>query len=103
MGIVEVEMSSRSVLFEAFPKCPEQCHMRKTCGRLSRNMSNTLNSLKWDIQGIIWGTTIGVIKGDTRSLDNGSYELYSKLSLDNSNVSAGSWHRPTLPVGALTY
>ena len=27
------------------------------------------------IWGTIYGTTIGVIKGDTRSLDNGSYEL----------------------------
>ena len=34
-------------------------------------MSHSLNSLK----GIIWGTTIGVIKGDTRSLDYSSYTL----------------------------
>ena len=32
-------------------------------------MSYSLNSLKGDIQG----TTIGVIKGNTRSLDYGSY------------------------------
>ena len=31
-------------------------------------MSHSLNSLK----GVIQGTTIGDIKGDTRSLDNGS-------------------------------
>ena len=36
-------------------------------------MSHSLNSLKGDIKGIIQGTTIGLIKGDTRSLDNGSY------------------------------
>ena len=37
-------------------------------------MSHSLNSLKGVIWGIIYGTTIGVIKGDTRSLvDNGSY------------------------------
>ena len=29
-------------------------------------MSYSLNSLKGVIWGIIWGTTIGVIKGDTR-------------------------------------
>ena len=33
------------------------------------NMSHSLNSLKGVIQEIIWGTTIGVIKGDTRSVD----------------------------------
>ena len=32
-------------------------------------MSYSLNSLK----GIIWGTTTGAIKGDTRSLDCGSH------------------------------
>ena len=42
-------------------------------------MSYSLNSLKGVIYGILWGTIIGVIKGDTRSLDNGSYELQSKL------------------------
>ena len=36
-------------------------------------MSSSLNSLKGVIRGIIYGTTIGVIKGDTRSLDYGSY------------------------------
>ena len=36
-------------------------------------MSHSLNSLKGGYMGIIYGTTIGVIKGDTRSLDNGSY------------------------------
>ena len=38
------------------------------------HMSYSLNSLKGDIYGIIQGTTIGLIKGDTRSLDNGSHE-----------------------------
>ena len=32
-------------------------------------MSYSLNSFKGEIWGIIQGTTIGVIKGDTRSLD----------------------------------
>ena len=36
------------------------------------HMSYTLNSLKGVTWGIIYGTTIGVTKGDTRSLDNGS-------------------------------
>ena len=35
-------------------------------------MSYSLNSLKGDI----WGTTIGDIKGDTRSLDYSSYRGY---------------------------
>ena len=37
-------------------------------------MSYNLKSLKGNIQGIILGTAIGPIKGDTRSLDNGSYK-----------------------------
>ena len=32
-------------------------------------MSYSLNSLKGVIQGILYGTIIGVIQGDTRSLD----------------------------------
>ena len=35
-------------------------------------MSCSLNSLKGVIWGIILGTTIGLIKGDTRSLDYSS-------------------------------
>ena len=41
-------------------------------------MSHSLNSLKGVI-GEYMGTTIGVMKEDTRSLDYGSYELQSKL------------------------
>ena len=37
-------------------------------------MSHSLNSLKGGYIGSYMGTTIGDIKGDTRSLDNGSYE-----------------------------
>ena len=37
-------------------------------------MYYSLNSLKGVIWGLISGITIGVIKGDTRSLDNGSHE-----------------------------
>ena len=34
---------------------------------------HSLNSLKGGLyRGLLWGTTIMVIKGDTRSLDNGS-------------------------------
>ena len=39
-------------------KGPPKCHM-----------GNRLHSLK----GVIWGTIIRVSKGDTRSLDDGSY------------------------------
>ena len=39
---------------------------------LSRQMSCSLNSLKGVIWGIIYGTTIRITKGDTRSLDSGS-------------------------------
>ena len=38
-------------------------------------MSPSLNSLKVSISEIIQGTAIGVTKGDTRSLDYGSYRL----------------------------
>ena len=37
-------------------------------------MSYSLNSLNVVIQGIVEGTTTGVLRGDTRSLDNGSDE-----------------------------
>ena len=37
-------------------------------------MSYTLNSLKGVIWGIIYGTTIGVIRRDTRSLDYSSHK-----------------------------
>ena len=40
--------------------------------------SYSLNSLKWAIEGlIIEGTTIGDIKGGTRSLDYSSYILHA--------------------------
>ena len=38
------------------------------------NMEYSLNSLKGGyIQGILQGSIIGLMKGDTRSLDSGSY------------------------------
>ena len=37
------------------------------------HMSCSLNSLKGVYIGDHIGTTVGLIKGDTRSLDNGSY------------------------------
>ena len=40
------------------------------------HMSYSLNSFKQVIYGIIWGTTIGGIKGHTRSLDYSSYRVY---------------------------
>ena len=39
------------------------------------HVSYNLNSLKGGYIGIIYGTTIGVIKGDTRSLDYSSCDL----------------------------
>ena len=42
-------------------------------------MSHCLNCLKENIKGIIEGNIIGLIKGDTRSLDSGSYEPQSML------------------------
>ena len=36
-------------------------------------MNHSLNSLKRVVEGILQGTTIGVMKGDTGSLDNGAY------------------------------
>ena len=40
---------------------------------LPSHMNYSLNSLKGVIQGITYETSIGVIKGDTWSLDYGSY------------------------------
>ena len=45
-----------------------------SCQALAPLMSYNLNSLEGVIWGIIYGTAIGVIKGDTRSLDYSSYE-----------------------------
>ena len=39
------------------------------------HLSYSLNSLKGVIYGIILGSTIGVIKEDTRSLDKGSLRV----------------------------
>ena len=41
------------------------------------HMSHRLNSLKGVIQGILYVTTIGVTKGDTRSLGYGSSRHFS--------------------------
>ena len=66
---------------------PAQRYVIKTKGRLmmqtqkritaltTSHLSYSLNSLKGVIEGIIYGTTIGVIKGDTRSLDDSIYEV----------------------------
>ena len=54
-------------------------------------MSFRLNSLKGVIWGIIYGTTTGVIKGDTRSLDSSSYihNIYLWKECEGFNVSEG--------------
>ena len=57
------------------PKCPFCAYM-----------SYSLNSLKGHIQGIIYGITIGDIKGDTRSLDNGSYSAGLKHLCKTASV-----------------
>ena len=52
-------------------------------------MSYNLNSLKGVIWGMIYGTTIEVIWGDTRSLDYSSYNAdYVELG-DTSSVRGG--------------
>ena len=40
-------------------------------------MSYSLNSLRGTIEEVILGISIGVIKGDARSLDNGSHGLWA--------------------------
>ena len=42
-------------------------------------MNHSLNSLKGVEKGIIYGTTLGLIKGDTRSLDYSSYASHAIL------------------------
>ena len=46
-------------------------------------MSYSLNSLKGGYIGDYMGTTIGVIKGDTRSLDSSSHVVQSPLVVSN--------------------
>ena len=50
------------------------------------DMSYSLNSLKGAIQGIIWGTTLEVIKEDTRSFD---YSSYTNNGKGNGNYYPG--------------
>ena len=45
-------------------------------------MNYDLNSLKGVIWGIIYGTTIEVIRGDTRSLDYSPYEQPMETGLE---------------------
>ena len=64
---------------------------------LDSDMSYSLNSLKWNIKGIVWGTNIGAIKGDTRSLDYCSYlevclELRSLVETSFSTLPASMHH-----------
>ena len=40
---------------------------KRTIILTTTHMSHNLNSLKGDILGIMWGPTIGDIRGDTRS------------------------------------
>ena len=40
------------------------------------HMSYTLNSFNGVMKGIIYGTTVGVIEGDTRSLDYSSLKNF---------------------------
>ena len=44
-------------------------------------MSCSRNSLKGGYRGILLRTTIGVIKGDTRSLDYGSHGMMSQYNI----------------------
>ena len=59
------------------PIC-KMCRARAE-GWLVEHLSHSLKSLKGVLQGIIQGNTIGVIKGDTRSLDNGSFGEIMRL------------------------
>ena len=52
-------------------------------------MSHSLNSLKEGYIGDYLGTTIGLIKGDTRSLDYSSYELNSLKGFFSQTVMEG--------------
>ena len=53
-------------------------------------MSYSLNSLKGVIYGIIYGTTIVVIKGDTRSLD---YSSCKPLGVTSQSGAFGKSYR----------
>ena len=53
-------------------------------------MSYSLNSLKVGYIGDYIGTTMGVIKGDTRSLDSGSIRVVSLLRSSTYSTSSPS-------------
>ena len=48
-------------------------------------MSCNLNSLKGTIYRIIYGNIIGVIEGDTRSLDIGPYSICLREAIQGSS------------------
>ena len=43
------------------------------------HLSYSLNSLNGAMQGTVYGSIIGLMKGDTRSVDHGAYRWLSKL------------------------
>ena len=43
--------------------------VEKCSSRHGARMSLSLHSVKGAIQGILWGSSIGLMKGDTRTLD----------------------------------
>ena len=64
-------------------------------------MSFGLNSLTGYIKGIILGTTTRILRGDIRSLDNGSYTILSHygkpLTLDPNPLCESKRYALNLP------
>ena len=64
-------------------------------------MNHSLNSLHGDCKGTIYGSIMGVIKGDTRSLDCGSYgSPYHEVTRNTVWV---AWHSCGLAQSSKNY
>ena len=61
-------------------------------------ISYSLNSLRGVLQGMIWGTTIGERKGDTRSLDYSSY-VYMYVNSGKRSPYSPRNHSNSEPLG----
>ena len=69
-------------LLECWSQGPKDGSSARACcarpsGRPALAVHISLNSLNGAIQEVIYGTSIGVLKGDARSLEYSSCELYS--------------------------
>ena len=72
---------------------------RRTLKAMWKDLSYRLNSLQGVIWGIIWGTSIWLIKGDTKSLDYGACAPLSYPARNRAQLSSTSSRAVTVGTG----